>query len=89
MIRPSAPNVIHGEAFDKVCKVLNTVHHVRCIDKDLHVPAILWDYRTMCKNLTAQALPTLKYEEGVIIPIGHVKASTHVATPIDTMVCEA
>ncbi len=32
MIRRSAPNIIRGEAFDKVCKVLNMVHHVRCTD---------------------------------------------------------
>jgi len=30
--RQNAPNIIHGEAFDKMCNVLNRVHHVRRTD---------------------------------------------------------
>ena len=89
MIGPSAPNIIHREAFDKVCKVMNMVHHVRHTDLDLHVPAVLWAYRTTCKTLTAWALRKLKYEARAIIHMNHAKPSPCVASPIDTMVCEA
>jgi len=77
------------EAFDKVCKVLNAVHHVKRIAWDLCVPAILWAYRTMCKTPTTWALPTLKYEAETVIPIEHAKPRPHTVAPVDTMVREA
>lgn len=52
MIRQSVPKIIRVEAFDKVCEVLNTVHHVRCTDWDLRIPVVLWAYRNICKTLT-------------------------------------
>jgi len=89
MIRPSMLKIIQMEAFDKVCEVLNAVHHVKCIDWNLHVPVVLWAYRTMYKTLTTWALPKLKYEADAIIPMEHAKPSPHIVGPIDTMVCEA
>jgi len=80
---------IHAEVFDKVCDVLDTVHHVRHIDWDLHVPVVLRAYRTMCKTLTTKALPKLKYEVGAVILIEHVKTSLCIEAPIDMIVCEA
>lgn len=87
MIQSSTPKTIHGEAFDKVCKVLNRVHHMKCTDWNLHVPAVAWAYRTMCKTLTMQALPKLKYETRVEIPTEQAKPSPHVTAPVDTMIC--
>ena len=89
MIRPSTPKIIRGEAFDKVCKFLNTFHHVRRTDWDLHVPAVLWASRTMCKTLTVQELPKLKYEAGAVIPMEHVKPSPCLIAPIDTTISAA
>lgn len=65
--------------------MLNVVHHVRRTDCDLHVPVVLWAYRTM----TMQALLKLKYEAGAIIPMDHVKPSLRIVARIDTMVGEA
>lgn len=86
MIKPRASNIIHGEAFDKVCEVLNRVHHVRCTDWDLCIPAVVWAYRIMCKTLTTQALLKLNYEAGALVSVEHAKMSPHITTPIDTMV---
>lgn len=89
MIGPSAPNIIHGEAFEKVWKVLNTVHHMRRTNLDMCVPIVLWAYRTMCKTLHAQALLKLKYEAGDVIPMEHAKPSSCIAAPVDMIVREA
>lgn len=89
MIRPSAPNIIRMEAFDKVCDVLNMVHHVRHTNWDLRVPTTLWAYRTMCKTLTTQALLMLKYEADAVIHMEHAMPSPRMAAPIDTTVREA
>lgn len=87
MIGPSALKIIHGEAFAKLCEVLNRVHHVRRIDWDLCVPVVVWACRTMSKTLTTQVLPKLKYEAGAIVPVEPTKTSPHIIAPIDTMVC--
>ena len=89
MIRPSVQKIIHGKAFDKVCEVLNRVLHVRRTDWDLCIPVVVWAYRTMYRTLTVQALPKLKYEEGVVIPMEHAKPSLCIASPIDMIVREA
>jgi len=43
----------------------------------------------MRKTLTTQALPKLKYEANVVIPMEHVKPSPRTVAPIDTMVHKA
>jgi len=43
----------------------------------------------MCKTLTVQALPKLKYEADVVIPMEHAKPSPRIAASIDMMVREA
>jgi len=87
MIKPSAPKTIHEETFDKMCKVLNRVHHVRRTDNDLRIPTVVWVYRTICKTLTTQVLPKLKYEAGAIIVVEHMKSSPCITTLVDMTVC--
>lgn len=86
MIQPSMPKIIHGEAFDKVCEVLNKVHHVKHTDWDLHVPAVVWAYRAMCKTLTVQAFPKLKYETEDVVPVEHAKLTLRIIVPVDMTV---
>lgn len=88
MIIPSAPNIICGEAFDKLREVLNTVHHVKCTKWGLRIPTVLWACRTMCKTLTVQELLKLKYAAGDIISLEHAKPSLCISRPIDMTVCE-
>jgi len=86
MVRPSEHKHIRTEAFDKVHKALNTVHHVKQVDWDLHVLAVLWAYRIVYKTLTTWAPPKLKYEANAVIPMEHEKPSPCIVTPVDTMV---
>jgi len=86
MIRTRTPKIIHGEAFDKVCVVLNMVHHVRRTDWDLCIPMVIWAYRTMCKCLTTQALSKQRYEVGAIVLVEHANLSLRITTTIDTMI---
>lgn len=72
------------EAFDKVCKVLNRVYNAKWIDRDLRVLAVLWAYRTMCKNLTAQAPQRLEYETNIVSPLELEKPNP---TLVGMMVC--
>lgn len=76
MIKPSPPKIIHGEAFDKVCEMLNRLHHVRCTGWDLRILAVIWDYRTMCKILTVQVLLKLEYEARNVVLVEHAKPSS-------------
>jgi len=66
---PSAQKVIHVESFSKVCEALNKVHNAQRIDWDLCIQAVLWAYRTVCKNLTTQEPLRLEYEVRIVIPI--------------------
>lgn len=86
MVRPRMQKHIHTEDFDKVREALNMVHHVKQIDWDLRGPAIPWAYRTMHKTLTAWALPKLKYEEDVVIPMENMKPSPCTIALVDMMV---
>jgi len=89
MIRPRVSNIIHVVAFDKVREALNKVHHEKQTNWDLHVPVVLWAYRTMCKTLTTRTLLKLKYEAVVIVPIKYAKPSPRRVVPIDTIVHKA
>ena len=66
------PKIIHMEAFEKVCDILNTVHHVKCIDWDLRVPVVLWDYRTTCKKLTGQTPFPLVYGVETVMSMEYI-----------------
>lgn len=88
MKRPSVQKDIHAKAFNKVRKALNKVHNAKHTDWDLCLLAILWAYRTMCKNLTMQALPRLEYKANVASPIVHEKLRPCMIAPVDTMVRE-
>ena len=77
------------EAFDKVCDVPNAVHLVRCTNWDLHLPTVVWAYRTMGKTLTMQALLKLTYEVDAVIPMEHENSSLRIVAPVDPMVHEA
>ena len=85
MIRPSVLNIIRVEAFDKVCEVLIMVHHERGTNWDLHVPAVLWAYRTTCKKLTEQTPPRLEYGANDVIPIKYKMPSPLIAALVDMM----
>lgn len=83
MERPSAQNVIHAKAFNKVCEALNKVHNAKQTNWDLHVQAVLWAYRTVCKNLMTQASPRLEYEANNISPTTHEIPSSCMITSVD------
>lgn len=87
MERPSEKKDIHAKSFNKVHEALNKVHNVKWTDSNLHVPAVLWAYRTACKNLTAQAPPRLEYKANVISPIVYENLRPHMIALVDTMAC--
>ena len=66
--------------------MLNKAHNAKQTDWDLHIPTILWAYRTACKILTAQALPRLEYEATVVSPIAPREFRSRMITPVDTTV---
>lgn len=86
MERPDTQKDIHAESSNKVREALNKVHNAKWTDWDLHVPAVLWAYRTACKNLTAQASPRLEYKSNVISPIVHENPRPCMIAPADMMV---
>ena len=88
MERPSAQKVIHAETFNEVCEVLNKVHNTQRTEWDLHVPVILWAYRTTCKKLMAQEPPRLEYGANVVIRIEHKMPSPCIVAPTDMTVHE-
>jgi len=59
--------MFHMKAFNKVCGVLSKVHQAGQTDWDLHVPAIRWAYRAMCKNLSVKMIPKLRSRVKTII----------------------
>lgn len=83
------PNVIYGEAFNKMCEVLNKVHQVRCTDCDPHVLVVQWSYRTICKSMTLKKIPRKWNEVRTIISKGHLKMNPHVIEPTGVTVCKA
>ena len=65
---------------------MNKVHNTKQTDWDLHVPAVLWAYRTACKHPTPQALPRLEYQGTIVNPIIQGDVAPRILAPIDITV---
>ena len=74
--------VIHREAFDRVCEVLNKVHQARRTDWDLHILAVRWAYKTMCKTPTAEMIPEGRNRVEAVIYEENAKRSPPVSAPV-------
>lgn len=83
------PKIIHREAFDKVCEVLNRVHHVRRTNWDLHVPVVLWAYKTTCNKLIGQTPFQLVYGMEAVMLMEYIVPSLRIAALIGMMYHEA
>lgn len=82
------PQVIHREAFDKMCDMLNKVHQVRRIQWDLRIQAVRWAYGTICKTLTMKTIPSRRNEVRTVISQENVKMNPHVIAPIGVILRE-
>ena len=75
----SAQKVFHAEAFNKLCGALNKVYNAQRSDWGMNIPAVLWDYRAMCKKLMEQVPPRPEYGANVVIPIEYKMTSLRIA----------
>jgi len=65
------------EAFNKILErnVLRKVCNAQRNDGDVHVPMVLWAYRTTCKKLTGQMSFRLVYGVEVVMPMEYIVPS--------------
>lgn len=61
-------NKILEHALTKVCNTKRT-------NSDMHVPAVLWDFRMTCKKWTGQTLFRLVYGIEAVMPMEYIVPS--------------